>query len=301
MRIVVAGGTGFIGRAVVDQLLSAGGGHDVVVTSRDPSTSRKVFDDRVELIQAFAGDAVSLGSAFTGADVVVQAIQFPNHPVEDASRGRTYEEVDGRGTEVAARVARALGVKRFVYLSGAGAGEGRQQPWFKAKDRAEAAIRETGLEYCILRPSWIYGPRDRSMNRLIFFCRHLPLVPVIGAGRTPIQPIHVDDVARCVAAGALRDDATDKVLALGGPETLTMDEIHRTIQKVLGRQRPLLHHSVPLMKLLALPMTLLPEPILSPDAVDFVTQEVRFDPKPATSYFGFGFRTLETGLREYLP
>ena len=301
MRIVVAGGTGFIGRAVVDQLLSSGDGHDVVVTSRDPAANRRAFDDRVELVEAFAGDAVSLGRAFTGADVVVQAVQFPNHPVEDASRGRTYEEIDGRGTEVAARVARALGVRRFVYLSGAGAGEGREQSWFKAKDRAEAAIREAGLEYCILRPSWTYGPRDRSMNRLIFFCRHLPLVPVIGDGRTPIQPIHVDDVARCVAEGALRADVTQMVFGLGGPETLTMDEIHRTIQKVLGRQRPLLHHSVPLMKLLVLPMALLPEPILSPMAVDFVTQEARVDPKPAISYFGFEFRKLETGLREYLP
>ena len=301
MRLVVAGGTGFIGRVVVDQLLRNGDGNDVVVTSRDPAANRRAFDDRVEVVQAFAGDAVSLGRAFTGADVVVQAIQFPNHPVEDPSRGRTYEEVDGRGTEVAVRVAKALGVRRFVYLSGAGAGEGRPQPWFEAKDRAEAAIRESGLEHVILRPSWIYGLRDRSMNRLIFFCRYLPLVPVIGDGRTPIQPIHVDDVARCVAAGALRDDATDKVFGLGGPETLTMDEIHRTIQKVLGRQRPLLHHPAALMKLLVLPMALLPEPILSPGAVDFVTQEARVDAKPAVEYFGFEFRKLEEGLRQYLP
>ena len=301
MRIVVAGGTGFIGRGVVDQLLRNGDGHEVVVTSRDPAAKRRAFDDRVEVVQAFAGDAVSLGRAFTGADIVVQAIQFPNHPVEDPSRGRTYQEVDGRGTEVAVRVAKALGVRRFVYLSGAGVGEGRPQSWFEAKQRAEAAIRESGLEYVILRPSWIYGPRDRSMNRLIFFCRYLPLVPVIGDGRTPIQPIHVDDVARCVAEGALRDDATDKVFGLGGPETLTMDEIHRTIQKVLGRQRPLLHHPVALMKLLVLPMALLPEPILSPGAVDFVTQEARVDPKPAVEYFGFEFRKLEEGLRQYLP
>ena len=301
MRIVVAGGTGFIGRGVVDQLLRNGDGNDVVVTSRDPAANRRAFDVPVEVVQAFAGDAVSLGRAFTGADVVVQAIQFPNHPVEDPSRGRTYEEVDGRGTEVAVRVAKALGVRRFVYLSGAGVGEGRPQSWFEAKHRAEAAIRESGLEHTILRPSWIYGPRDRSMNRLIFFCRYLPLVPVIGDGRTPIQPIHVDDVARCVAGAALRDDATDKVFGLGGPETLTMDEIHRTIQKVLGRQRPLLHHPVALMKLLVLPMALLPEPILSPGAVDFVTQEARVDPKPAVEYFGFEFRKLEEGLRQYLP
>ena len=178
---------------------------------------------------------------------------------------------------------------------------GRGQSWFKAKDRAEQAIRESGMEHAILRPSWIYGPRDRSMNRLIFFCRYLPVVPVIGDGKTPIQPIHVDDVGRCVAESVVREDATDKVLGLAGPETLTMDEIHRTIQKVLNRRRPLLHHPVPIMKLLVLPMALLPDPILSPGAVDFVTQEARVDPAPAREYFGFEFRKLEAGLREYLP
>jgi NADH dehydrogenase len=132
------------------------------------------------MVQAFAGDAVSLGKAFTGADVVVHAIQFHNHPVEDAAKGRTYMEVDGRGTELAARTAKKLGVRRFVYLSGAGAGQGRPQPWFRAKDRAEAAIRETGMEHVLLRPSWIYGPGDRSMSRFVWFCRHLPVVPVIG-------------------------------------------------------------------------------------------------------------------------
>jgi uncharacterized protein YbjT (DUF2867 family) len=299
MRIVVAGGTGFIGRQVVDRLLEDG--HDtVVVTSRDPDR-RDLWDGRVTLVQAFAGDPVSLGKAFMHADVVVQAIQFPNHPVEDPSKGRTYMEVDGHGTVTAARTAKKLGVRRFIYLSGAGAGQGRPQPWFRAKEMAEAAIRETGMEHVILRPSWIYGPGDHSMNRFVWFCRHLPVVPVIGNGRTPVHPAYVKDVARCVVEAARREDAKDKVFDLGGPERLTMDEVIRKIQAVLGQRRPLLHHPPGLMKLLVLPMQILPEPILSPAAIDFLTQEVEIDPRPAFGYFGFAFRRLEEGLREYLP
>src|SRR5512132_1960218 len=107
MRIVVSGGTGFIGREVVAALL-ADGQHDVAVTTRDPGRADP-WGGRVEKRQAFAGDALSLGRAFTGAEVVVHTIQFPNHPNEDPSKGRTYLEVDGKGTAVAARVARALG------------------------------------------------------------------------------------------------------------------------------------------------------------------------------------------------
>jgi NADH dehydrogenase len=298
MRIVVTGGTGFIGREVVRRLLESSG-DDVAVTTRDP-TGPDPFGGRVERVQAFAGDPISLGKAFTRADVVVHAIQFPNHPVEDPKRGRSYVEVDGKGTEVAAAVAKKLGVRRIVYLSGAGAGQDRPQPWFQAKDRAEKAIRATGMEYTVLRPSWIYGPGDRSMNRFVFFCRYLPVVPVIGDGKTPVQPVSVHDVARCIAEAARREDAKDKTLDLGGPERLTMDEIIRTVQKVLGRRVPLLHHPAPLMKLLVRPMALLPEPILSPTAIDFILQEVDVDPRPAVEYFGFPFRRLEDGLREYL-
>ncbi len=299
MRIVVTGGTGFIGREVVRCLLEAPG-DDVAVTTRDPE-GEDLFGGRVERLQAFAGDSISLGKAFTGADVVVHAIQFPNHPVEQPSRGRTYLEVDGLGTEVAAAVAKKLGVRRFVYLSGAGAGQGRPQSWFQAKDRAEKAIRETGMEFALVRPSWIYGPRDHSMNRFVTFCRYLPVVPVIGDGKTPVYPIFVGDVARCVAEAARREDAKDKILDLAGPERLTMDEIIRTVQKVLGKRRPLLHHPAALMKLLVLPMALMPEPILSPGAIDFVLQEIDMDPKPAQDYFGFAFKKLEAGLRTYLP
>jgi uncharacterized protein YbjT (DUF2867 family) len=299
MRIVVTGGGGFIGRAVVECLLEAGGDH-VVVTSRRPERLFR-WRGRVELVQAFAGDAVSLGRAFTRAEVVIHAAQFPGHPVETPSRGFTYLEFDGRGSALAARVARATGVRRFVYLSGAGAGQDRPQPWYRAKDMAEAAIRATGMEHALLRPSWVYGPGDRSMSRLAWFCRRLPVVPVIGDGRTPVYPLLVDDLARCVADAARREDTRALTLDLGGPDRLTMDEILRTLQRVLGVSRPLLHHPPALMRLLARPLTLLPGAPLSPGAVDFLLQDVEIDPKPAMEHFGFPFQGLEAGLRSYLP
>lgn len=298
MRVVVAGGTGFIGREVVSRLLEEAR-LEVAVTTRYPERPDP-WDGRVQKVQAFAGDAVSLGKAFTGADTVVQAIQFPNHPVEDAAKGRTYMEVDAHGTQVAVAVARKLGVRRFVYLSGAGAGRGLPQPWFKAKDLAEAAIRESGMEYGILRPSWIYGPGDHSMSRFIWFCRHLPIVPVIGDGRTAVYPAYVKDIARAVVDLVRREDARDKVLDIGGPQRLTMDDVIRTVQEVLGRRRPLLHHPPALMKLLVRPMALLPTPMLSPGAIDFITQTVEIDTRPAAEYFGFPFRPLRAGLDEYL-
>jgi NADH dehydrogenase len=298
MRVVVTGGTGFIGAETVDELVRRG--HEVTVVTRDPARYEgPAAAPGVRYTQGFSGDPVSLGRAFTRADAVVHALQFPNHPVEDPARGRTYAETDGRGVPVAVATAKKLGVRRFVYLSGAGAGQGRPQPWFQAKDKAEAAIRESGLEFGILRPSWIYGPRDRSLNRFVTFIRRLPFVPVIGDGKTPVWPVYVKDVARAAADLVTREDAKDEVFDVGGPDRLTMDEVIRTVQDVLGKHRPLLHHPPKLMKLLVLPMSALPEPMLSPGAIDFVTQEVEIDPRPAMEYFG-PFRPLREALKDYL-
>ncbi len=299
MRVVVTGGTGFIGSAIVRHLL-ADGRASVIVTTRDPARPRPQAD-RLQYVAAFAGDSLSLGRAFSRADVVVHAIQFPGHPVEQPGRGWTYRKVDGRGTAVAAEAARRAGVRRFVYLSGAGVGQGRSEPWFCAKDQAEAAIRATGMEYALLRPSWVYGPGDRSLSRLVALCRFLPVVPVIGDGTTPVYPLHVDDLAHAVALAAQRDDAQSLALDLGGPERLTMDEVLREIQRSLGRRRPLVHLSVPLVRRLLWPLRFVPNPPLSPSAVGFLTQRVELDPRPAQVHFGLGFRTLRQGLRGEQP
>jgi NADH dehydrogenase len=156
------------------------------------------------------------------------------------------------------------------------------------------------MEYSLLRPSWVYGPGDRSMSRFVTFCRYLPVVPVIGDGRNRAHPIYVEDVARCVVECVRRPEARGETLDLGGPEALSMDQILHTLLRVLGKRRPLLHQPVWLSKLLARGLGLLPRPILSPAAVDFVLQEVDLDPRPAMEYFGFDFHSLEEGLRDYL-
>jgi nucleoside-diphosphate-sugar epimerase len=309
MRIVVAGGTGFIGGAIVRRLV-AEGRDTVVVTTRDASNRRArsaeagdaaPADDRLQYVTAFAGDPLSLARAFARADVVIHAIQFPGHPVERPARGWTYLDVDGRGTAAAVEAARRAGVQRFVYLSGAGAGRGRSEAWFRAKDLAETAIRASGIPHVLLRPSWVYGPGDRSLSRLIALCRALPIVPVIGDGTTPVYPLHVDDLAHAAALAAQPDHIPSLALDLGGPERLTMDDVLREIQRHLRRLRPLLHVPPALMRLLAWPLRFLPEPPLSPGAVDFLTQRVELDPRPAQAHFGLSFRSLRQGLRGEEP
>jgi uncharacterized protein YbjT (DUF2867 family) len=273
--ILVAGGTGFIGSHIVRHLLK--GGHKVVVMTRNPEKARASVPAGVDLRQGDVADAASLDRAAASIDVVVAAAQFPNHPVENPRKGYTYIKVDGEGTMRLVNAARKNGVKRFVYLSGAGTREGQTRPWFVAKLMAEKAVRESGIPYTIFRPSWVYGPEDRSLNKFVTFARLLPFVPVIGNGRTRVQPVFVEDLARAVAASIELPEAAGKVYEIGGPQELTMDEIIHTMLKAMGKKRPLIHHPAWFMKLAALPMQVLPAPPLSPAAVDFVLQEERVD------------------------
>ena len=298
MEILVAGGTGFIGSRVVDELL-AKGEHRVKVMTRDPARTRP--KPGVGYVRGDVADPATLDAATREVDVVVHAVQFPNHPVENPRRGWTYERVDGAGTERMAAAAAKNGVKRFVYLGGAGTRAGRTEPWFRAKERAERAVTSSGMEYVIFRPSWIYGPDDRSMNKFVAFVKYLPVVPVIGSGQERVQASHVEDVAKVVAAAVDEPAATNRVFEIGSRPPLTMDEIIRTIMRVLGKRKPLLHQPAWLVKIPAAVIQYVPNAPLSPGAVDFITMDEQVDPSAAEQVFGIQFRSLEAGLREYLP
>ncbi len=299
MRVLVTGGTGFIGGAIVQALRAAGGAHEVSILSRRASAPGATSGP-VARVAGDVRDPASLRRAVEGVDTVVHCVQFPNHPVENPRRGYTYAAIDGQGTVNLAAACREAGVRRLLYLSGAGTRPGRSEPWFQAKATAEQAVRDSGREWVIFRPSWVYGPRDRSLNRFVQLVRLLPVVPVIGNGQTRVQPVLVDDVARVVAAAVDEPRATGQVFELGGPERLTMDEILRTVQRVLGRHQPLVHVPVGLVKLQAALLALLPNPPLSPAAIDFILMEETVDPRPAEALFGVTFRDLEAGLRTYL-
>lgn len=299
MRVLVTGGTGFIGAAVIDALRAAGRDHEVRCLTRAPERPSP-WGDSVRLSGGDVRDRDSLRRAVEGVDAVVHCVQFPNHPVENPRRGYTYEAIDGQGTVHLVAACREAGVRRLVYLSGAGVRPGRPEPWFRAKWTAEEAVRGAGCEFVIFRPSWVYGRRDRSLNRFIQLIRRLPVVPVIGSGQTRVQPVLVDDVARVVALAVDEPRATHQVFELGGPERLTMDEILRTVQQILGRHQPLVHVPAGLVKTQAALLALLPDPPLTPAAVDFILQEETVDPAPAEALFGIRFRSLAEGLRTYL-
>jgi uncharacterized protein YbjT (DUF2867 family) len=298
--VAVAGGTGFVGRAIVNELSARG--RRVVVLSHRPAAARPAWTGggSVEVRPADVTRPELLAGALDGADTLVIALAFRNSPIEAPRRGQTFEKVDAAGTEALVAAARASKVTRVVYVSGAGAAPDAARHWFRAKWRAEEAVRGSGIDYTIFRPSWIYGPGDRSLNRFVGFTRWLPFVPQIGNGRQIVAPVFVDDMGKLVADALDTPAAVNATLEVGGPETLTMDAVIREALRVTRKRRPIIHAPVFIMKLLTRPLTILPSPPMTPDAIDFVVQSAPVDTGPLTAALPRHLTSLADGLSSYM-
>ncbi|MBI2345301.1 MAG: NAD-dependent epimerase/dehydratase family protein [Deltaproteobacteria bacterium] len=298
MRILITGARGFIGSHIVKALLQPPGRHELHGLSRIPGPTKLGT-----LLTTHVGDVTdppTLPAACSGIEVIIHCVQFPNHPIENPRKGWTYLRVDGEGTRNLVNAAKAAGVRRFIYLSGLGVGPDRAEPWFRAKWMAESAIRQSGMEYVIFRPSLVYGPEDRSANRFLQMIARLPVIPVIGNGRQRIQPVFVDELAELVAKAVDLPAATNQVFDVGGTETYTFDDFLRTLARSQDKRCRLIHIPKAIAKAAAFPLQWLPTPPLTPGAVDFLTMDAVADTRATQEVFGWTQRPLVENLPRHI-
>jgi uncharacterized protein YbjT (DUF2867 family) len=293
--VALAGGSGFIGRAIARRLL-AGGGIKVRVLTRNPEKARAKLDiPGIEFVRADIAEPASLKDALKGANAIVDTIQFDGYPVENPRHGFTFERIDYGGVVAFVGAAKEAGVRQFIYVSGAAADENSSHPGFRAKGRAERAIRESGLTYTIFRPSLVYGPEDKVVNGLARAIRFAPVFGVPGTGRQKVQPVLVDDLAACVMLAVL-GRGRNGTYEIGGPDLMTFDEMMQIIMDASGHRRPLFHIPETFMRTVGGLLEKLPKPILSRDAVTFVTVDNACDIKPLVDEFGINLTPARVGM-----
>ena len=210
---------------------------------RQPSArtrKRTKAADNVEFALADVADVASLDTALAGADTIVNAVQFDAYPIENPRRGLTFERIDDGGTVALLEAAKRAQVRYFIYISGAAADENSPQAGFRAKGRAERAIRQSGLTFTIFRPSLVYGPEDKVVNMLATAVRFAPAMPVPGTGQQKLRPVLVDDVAACVAL-AISGQGANGTFEVGGPDLMTFDDLVRLVMDLTGHRRPIIH------------------------------------------------------------
>lgn len=297
--ILITGGTGFVGAALVRELVRRG--RPVGVLGRNELRVRERFPGlSVEAREGDVRSVDSLRAAFEGANTVVNCVQFPNSPIENRRQGWTFEQIDYQGTLNQVESAKETGVERFIYVSGAGAAPDAKNHWFRFKWLAEEAVRISGIPHVIVRPTWVYGPEDVALNRFIGFARRLQFVPLFGDGGQLMQPIFIDDLARLLAEAAARREAENRTFEAGGPDVMPMDEVIKTAMDVAGVRRPILRQPIWLGKAMATLLQFLPGPPLTADAIDFIAHDATADNSALACVFRQRLTPLREGLRSYL-
>jgi len=257
----VFGGTGFLGRRVVRQLVEAGG--RVRIAARHPQLPGWATPEHpIELAEADVTDPPSLDPALRGANAALNAVSL----YVEQRDGPNFNDIHVEGAAALARAAQAEGVTRLAHVSGLGVDSGSDSPYVRARWAGEEAVRAIFPEAVMLRPSVLFGPDDSLVSTLKGITR-LPVIPLFGRGETRLQPVLVDDIA--AAAARVLDPQADAetVYELGGADTCSYRELVEQVLTVCERRRLLLPVPFVVWRLLATLMKPLPNPPLSFDQV----------------------------------
>jgi NADH dehydrogenase len=265
-RVTVFGGTGFLGRAVVDQLIGAGA--TVCVAARHPGAFN--VPSRASLSQLYADvrDEASVGSALEVCDAAVNVVGLY---AEKASE--TFRAVHELGAMHVARQASRAGVKALVHMSGIGADLNSQSSYVRSRAEGELLVRSAFPAATILRPSVLFGPDDKFLNTLIAVTRLSPVLALFGEGDTRLQPVFVGDVAAAVVRALTSEPAQGKVYELGGPQIYRYRDIINLVLKETGRARMFVPVPFGAWDALARLLMLLPNPPLTTDVVTLMRRD----------------------------
>ena len=260
--VAVFGGTGFLGRRVVQHLLDHG--FAVRVASRHPERGKKVFGDlarALELVRADIGDDTSIRGALAGAFGVANAVSLY---VERAHQ--TFRSVHVEAAARLAMQARDLGVERLAHVSGIGASIASASPYIRSRGEGEVAVRRAFPAANIIRSAVMFGPDDTFITPLTQLLRKLP---AFGSGQTRLQPAYVEDVAEATTR-TFDITQAEPLYELGGPRIYTYRDLLQTVSEHLGLRRVLVPLPFPMWHTLAFFAELLPEAPITRNQVELM-------------------------------
>src|SRR5262249_8306847 len=183
-------------------------------------------------------DVDSLAAAAAGRDAVIHLVGIIHEEGD-----QTFDRIHREAAENVVAAMKSAGVRRLLHMSAMGSSLDAPSEYGRTKAAGERAVRESGQDWTIFRPSIIFGPGDGFVSLLAPIVRGNPgFIPVIGDGTTRFMPVSVYDVARVFADALEKPETVRAAYEVGGPETLTLNEIYREIAAAVGKpSKPLVH------------------------------------------------------------
>ncbi|HEX9875932.1 MAG TPA: complex I NDUFA9 subunit family protein, partial [Gammaproteobacteria bacterium] len=275
----------------------AGEGATVRVAVRSPERAQSVLDpDRVQVLRADVRDPASVAAAVAGCDAVVNAVSAY---VEKA--GVSFESVHVQGARTVAQEAAAAAVARLVLVSGIGADPESASPYIRARGHGELAARQAFPGTTVVRPGAMFGPGDALFGALADIVRLSPVVPLIGGGRTRVQPVYVEDVAEAIARVLAERGSAGQTYELAGPGAYTLRELVGFVLRLVDRRRLLVPVPFTVAEIQARLFELLPSPPLTTSQVDLLRMDnLASGELPGLSELGIRAKAIEDIVPTYV-
>lgn len=231
MRIAITGGTGFVGQHLARQL--AAEGHDLVLLSRGVNRrdANMVAGPQINFVATDLSDETILAKAFAGCDAVAHCAGI-NREIGE----QTYGKVHIEGTQHVVNAARRVGARKLTLMSFLRARPGCGSAYHESKWAAEEAVRNSGLDYTIVKAGMVYGRGDHMLDHLSHSFYTFPLLATVGFRQKAIRPLAIEDLVLLLRGALIDGRLSRKTVAMPGAEQLFLSEAARRVAQVLGRK-----------------------------------------------------------------
>ena len=295
--VTVFGGTGFLGRRVVEHLREHG--FFVRIVSRHRNRSRELFGpdgSQFQSLEADIHDPKAIAEALAGAHGVVNAVSLY---VE--RQGETFHSVHVEAARRLAARAQQDRVERLVQVSGIGADAASPSLYIRKRGEGELSVRAAFPNAVVVRPAVMFGPNDAFLAPILALLRKLPVFPMFGRGLTRLQPAHVGDVAEAIVKALEQPEMRAVTFECGGPRIYSYEELLRAVAREAGLQARLVPMPFAAWRALAVMAEMLPNPPVTRNQVELMqVDNVASPDMPGFAELGISPRPVETTLREIL-
>ena len=294
----IFGASGFIGRHLIRRLTKKG--FRIIAATRSPYLHGYLKPlgnpGQIDLEKVNLFDKENLRTLIKNSDVVINLVGILYE-----TKKQKFEDIHAKFPDLLSKLCNELNIEKLVHISALGINETVSSQYIQSKLKGEKNILNNFNRSVILRPSIIFGPEDKFFNRFASLAEFFPALPLIGGGLTYFQPIYVGDVAKSIVAILEKEEISENIFEIGGPQTFTFKELMKILLKQIKKKRFLVPIPFSLAKFQGKILQLLPKPPLTTDQVEMLKYDnIVTNKYPTLKDLKISPKTLESVLPDYI-